>query len=572
MDDPHRVISAPGLSTPTSYLDEIRLVRILPGAEDEAISCVLQSFSLCSCPTYTALSYFCGDPSITETVYVNGSQQEVMTNLASFLRCYRSAADGATELCWIDAICINQKDVAERNREMLRMKDIYQSADMIIAWLGPAADGSDQAMYIVEHLAGTYSQLRSDGNIIPDLRTCHPMHEHVWTSLEKLLERPYWFRIWILQEASTPLDKSGIFVVCGRLALPIDLFFAADDCLRVVALQSHSLFYDRIYSGRIGILAGWMRQRREEKLDLLSIISHLNYNDATDPRDKIYAILPAAVDGQREELRPDYSLPTAEVYTNLASYLIKRDSDLDILNYCHLDQNISGLPSWVPDWTVKYMPWAFFERQRHPDGSYTQLYTASLNTRALAQFLPEKRRLRIHGIFFDDIVGVSLARVDENLDVMPIKDLIANWVEIALEGDDAYVTGGTKMEALQHTLCADLQWTDDTDLARGGFLTWPDAGAGQDRWATFELSPILKPVTRYRRLIKTSTAYLGIVSYDTLPGDIVCILFGGSLPMVLRPVDDHFLLVGLCYVHGIMDGEALQGADLKKETRIFEIW
>jgi hypothetical protein len=52
----------------------------------------------------------------------------------------------------------------------------------------------------------------------------------------------------------------------------------------------------------------------------------------------------------------------------------------------------------------------------------------------------------------------------------------------------------------------------------------------------------------------------------------VCILFGNQFPMILRPEDGHFFLVGHCYVHGIMDGETLEGVDLKKETRTFEIW
>jgi hypothetical protein len=99
------------------------------------------------------------------------------------------------------------------------------------------------------------------------------------------------------------------------------------------------------FTGRIGILAVWRRLRQEEKLDLLSIISHLHHNDATDPRDKIYGILSAVVDGQHEDLQPDYSLPVAEVYTNLAIHLTKRDSHLDILNYNHLYQRIPWLLS-----------------------------------------------------------------------------------------------------------------------------------------------------------------------------------------------------------------------------------
>lgn len=108
---------------------------------------------------------------------------------------------------------------------------------------------------------------------------------------------------------------------------------------------------------------------------------------------------------------------------------------------------------------------------------------------------------------------------------------------------------------------------------RDGFFSWPNSVPGQE-WSatTFELSSIAKQVTQHRRLIKTSTAYLGIASYDTLPEDVVSILFGGSTPMILRSVNDHLPLAGECYVHGIMDGEALEGVNLERVLRALEIW
>jgi hypothetical protein len=41
-------------------------------------------------------------------------------------------------------------------------------------------------------------------------------------------------------------------------------------------------------------------------------------------------------------------------------------------------------------------------------------------------------------------------------------------------------------------------------------------------------------------------------------GDVVCVLLGGSVPYILRPVDDYYILIGEAYVHGIMDGEVLE--------------
>ena len=37
---------------------------------------------------------------------------------------------------WIDAICINQSNVAERELKVGLMRDIYQQAEGVVIWLG----------------------------------------------------------------------------------------------------------------------------------------------------------------------------------------------------------------------------------------------------------------------------------------------------------------------------------------------------------------------------------------------------------------------------------------------------
>jgi len=52
----------------------------------------------------------------------------------------------------------------------------------------------------------------------------------------------------------------------------------------------------------------------------------------------------------------------------------------------------------------------------------------------------------------------------------------------------------------------------------------------------------------------------------------VCVLFGGKTPFCLRPWGHGYLLVGECYVHGLMNGEAmgmLERGDI--EAQIFDI-
>jgi hypothetical protein len=62
--------------------------------------------------------------------------------------------------------------------------------------------------------------------------------------------------------------------------------------------------------------------------------------------------------------------------------------------------------------------------------------------------------------------------------------------------------------------------------------------------------------TRRRRLATTEKGYYALVPAKTNPGNHIAILKGGNWPFVLRAHEQSWKLVGECYVHGIMNGEA----------------
>jgi hypothetical protein len=61
--------------------------------------------------------------------------------------------------------------------------------------------------------------------------------------------------------------------------------------------------------------------------------------------------------------------------------------------------------------------------------------------------------------------------------------------------------------------------------------------------------------------VTTEKGYFGMAPEQTRRGDVVCILLGGRLPVILRPVGQHWEFIGECYIHGVMQGEAM--ADLE---------
>ena len=68
--------------------------------------------------------------------------------------------------------------------------------------------------------------------------------------------------------------------------------------------------------------------------------------------------------------------------------------------------------------------------------------------------------------------------------------------------------------------------------------------------------------TKGRKIFVTQKGFLGLGPAEVEPGDVVCILFGGNLPYVIRRrPQDEYTFLGPSYVHGIMDGEAYDGVE-----------
>jgi hypothetical protein len=139
-----------------------------------------------------------GDPSITKPIIINGSIMEVTTNLEAALRELR--AWKITKI-WVDAICINQRDVAERGIQVPRMGLIYSKATEVIAWLGVEAENSRAAC----------KAIRSLEDLQPDVR--QKTLTKASSSIQALFHRSFWKRVWIIQEIS---KGPNVYILCGK--------------------------------------------------------------------------------------------------------------------------------------------------------------------------------------------------------------------------------------------------------------------------------------------------------------------------------------------------------------------
>lgn len=123
------------LYSPLATSGSIRLLILLPRKEpDDNIECTLSQVLLDDNPVYDALSYVWGDEMATDSILVNKKPFQTTKNLRNALSLIRRAAQPI--ILWVDAICINQRDLDERRDQVLQMRRIYASAKQVRIMLG----------------------------------------------------------------------------------------------------------------------------------------------------------------------------------------------------------------------------------------------------------------------------------------------------------------------------------------------------------------------------------------------------------------------------------------------------
>ncbi|KAI1360700.1 HET-domain-containing protein [Xylaria arbuscula] len=117
---------------------EIRLLKILPcpGPRYARLPyCQTLQMSLERAPLYQALSYAWGCAERNRVIIVNNLKLRIPKNPYDVLFALRPSL--SPFLLWVDYICINQEDEAEKAWQVSMMRDIYRRADRVLAWMGP---------------------------------------------------------------------------------------------------------------------------------------------------------------------------------------------------------------------------------------------------------------------------------------------------------------------------------------------------------------------------------------------------------------------------------------------------
>jgi len=371
---------------------EFRLIQFEKTRTDGIVRFRIHHASLTSPPDYVALSYTWGkpfdelpdewsDPTATYVVFADGAPLSVQLNLEAALERFQTELSSTDLFLWVDAICINQKDVAERNYQVTLMCDIYGKCLRTLVWLGPGVNDSDHGLAILRELYRAWKRrpvplqdqptplssqpvetislyrqhMQKEANILnseDDIALPSPFTSE---GLYHLLNRNWWRRAWVLQEvllsrqtlvycgSSAPMDWN-IMVAASKIAASIE------ESSYVFAHESFPDLWARIICEKIirtfpsDLSIPFVRLDTRDSIR--NMISLLQSKDATDPRDKVYAGLGLLLGPQ--ELEVDYDIPVPELYTRVAKLCIQREGNLNVLSLCALQQDPT-LPSWVPD-------------------------------------------------------------------------------------------------------------------------------------------------------------------------------------------------------------------------------
>lgn len=132
--------------------DEIRLLEVYPGKLQDEIVCRLFKIRLSDEPVYAALSYVWGPKEYRE-IRVNGNAYKVTKNLHYALQSFRTTLKPVhrrglsvtprippCSILWVDAICINQSDIAERSQQVRLMFRVYSQANAVLVSLSALSD------------------------------------------------------------------------------------------------------------------------------------------------------------------------------------------------------------------------------------------------------------------------------------------------------------------------------------------------------------------------------------------------------------------------------------------------
>ncbi|KAG2419779.1 hypothetical protein HFD88_004575 [Aspergillus terreus] len=614
---------------------ECRILILEPGCGDEEINCRLVNVILNWRTRYEALSYAWGEPDKTDQIVCCGRIMSVRVNLHSALRHLRYS--NKQRFLWVDALCINQDDITERENQVQMMGSIYSKARQVLIWLGNETDDVKGAFQSLERLE---TQLK------PLLRKLYVTNRHPalevfasfffptreiaiqdperrWSEIRNLFHRQWFQRIWVIQEAI--LAKRAT-VICGDNTIPWFRFERTVKAMAVYNAEAMPIADEGMFrtlksimmitSARTEHYARGLRrlQCRRENWCLLDFLFDCRHFGVSDQRDKVFGLLGVAKDVQGRGFEPNYRESVEQTWQRFTLWDISANRNLRVLSFGSRSDRSDGtstydLPSWVPDFGHANSAHSFARyEERHK-------FDATLGTKPQFRTSRNGRTLHIMGHSVDQVaqtgrlndgsIGLFQSFVTRNVGKSQLllqmekyderkrdkQEWIRECMDLAMKANNRFETVETEhltrpFFGMPRRLFHDFWKTmvcghDPRGLPVGRlYATWSRdffellfSGHQKDSdWMLDKLAGAqifesgIEVYSQHRKFCATRHGRIGWIPANARENDLICILYGGRIPFVLRPIEGgHYILVGECYIHGLMNGEGMNTGSASQE-------
>ncbi|KAI0912242.1 heterokaryon incompatibility protein-domain-containing protein [Ustulina deusta] len=597
--------------------DSIRLLYIQPGIWSDRIRCSLETVKQSDNPTFEALSYVWGVAPKTSSILVGNAEFYVQPNLHSLLRQIRNEVQGL--YVWVDAICINQNSTPEKSVQVAKIASIYRAAERTLVYLGEEDVTSNHAMNFISQIQDW--EFLSQDKWLDDFGVL---------ALAGLLNRTWFSRKWVIQEVAFAKEAiivcGGRECHFSDLADSVDIVRSRLADIRVSFQRSP---YYSAYEGLLDDLENSRSIKLLDTLkdlflksndgniicsrtNLETLVHNFRQFQTTDPRDHIYSLLSSAdlshsVRNQISGLpswEPDYNRSNLEVFTDFVLYCARTSGSLDVIVrpwadvkrqpwQCDLvDPDLRfAVPSWIA--VLGCMPFGEpklnCKNRVNADslvgGPSQGIYNANGGTIAEVRFGVDDARKTYTGSLFAK--GIVLGEVQHLSTRMADGIVLKECLEMigGITKDD----NGTICDisdSLWRILCANRDTLGSRApslyrlsllqlLPRNTCLTSLDTedllSSNQPKYIEDFLKRV-QSVIWNRRVFRSpgrpgpDEKFMGLAPRQTQVGDKICILFGCSVPVVLRAHPRSHMrmaprvcweLVGEAYVDGVMEGQAV---------------
>lgn len=580
------------LTSPTT----IRVLHVHPAPEADPLTCSLEHCDLDRNPEYEAVSYVWGDSDLSCSVTCDYKITPVTRSLHEALLRVRLLDRRRT--VWIDGLCINQTNNVEKSHQVQLMQRVFRNAHRVLVWLGPDLYGQAREAFDIcirlgqqdmdpEELNTTFREMVMEMNQL----------RQKWSSFHALAQRPWWGRVWIIQEFALAKD---LLFLWGAQEIQWTHINLAVSNLKKPDVMWRSTPYKTVILDHISRLSAIKDQRCFAKT-FMGTIHTARAFECSDSRDRIFAILGlgygngrwAAADPAERSLAestiPDYTLPAEYVYRQFAIRALQRDLTRDIfLAIQHKEQleqwQPGDMPSWSPCWDVTLFNDFPYCRRLYEICKFDGLgvekgisFTGSVPERmptVQSNFDPLAiDTLNVWSATLDKIVALSNLMWFRHFE-HPGTALESFWEDHIRPGEasDGYKAAMTDLcETATYHMTSENHVSVFYAASQPLIQRYP---AAIEKYAKYGKHAMLRSIAQLllekseiavvqdpflinkdqtdRRVLErffvTQHGYVGMCPAATHPGDHVALLWNTDCPMILRPQDDFYRIVGSSYM------------------------